>query len=60
LAVAILLTRALDLGVDGRATAGRPSGELGPILAEAAMLPAQDGVGRNNHQGLPPLGPDPG
>src|SRR6185369_8350236 len=34
-----------DLGIDAGATAGRPTRELGPILAEAAALPAQDGVG---------------
>jgi len=34
-----------DLGVDGRATAGGPAGDLGPMLAEAAALPPQDGVG---------------
>jgi len=49
-----------DLGVDGRAAGGGPAGELGPVLAEAAPLPPQDGVGRNDHEGLPPPGPDPG
>ena len=52
--------QSLDLGMDGRATSGRAARELAPVLAEAAMLPPQDGVGRNNHQGLPPRGPDPG
>src|SRR5437016_13649384 len=33
-----------DLGADGRATAGGPGGELGPVLAEATSLPPQDGV----------------
>ena len=31
-----------DLGIDARTTAGRPTREPGPILAEAAALPAQD------------------
>ena len=30
-----------DLGVDRRAAAGAPAGELGPVLAEAAPLPTQ-------------------
>jgi len=52
--------QSLDLAVDERATAGGPGGELGPILAGAATLPPQDGVGAHDHEGLPPLGPDPG
>jgi len=31
--------QSLDLSIDGRATPGRPAGELGPVLAEAASLP---------------------
>jgi hypothetical protein len=37
-----------DLGIDTGTTAGRPTREPGPILAEAAALPAQDGVGRDD------------
>jgi hypothetical protein len=48
------------LGVDGRAAPGGPAGELGPVLAEAATLPLQDGVGGHDHEGPPPPGPDPG
>jgi len=47
-----------DLGVDGRAPSGGSAGEPGPVLAEAAPLPPQDGVGGNDHEGLPPPGPD--
>ena len=50
----------LELGVDGRASGCGPAGELGPVLAEAAPLPAQDGVWGHDHEGLPPSGPDPG
>ena len=50
----------LDLGVDGRAAPGGPGGEPGPVSAEASPLPPQDGVGGNDHEGLPPPGPDPG
>jgi hypothetical protein len=49
-----------DLGVDGRATFARAAREFGPVFAEAAPLPAQDGVRRHDHEGLPPPGPDPG
>jgi hypothetical protein len=48
-----------DLGVDGRAAGGGPAGDLGPVRTEAALLPAQDGVGGDDH-GLSPAGPDPG
>jgi len=34
--------------VDGRAAGDGPAGELGPVLAEAAALPPQDGVGRHD------------
>ncbi len=44
--------------MDGRATSGRAARELAPVLAEAAPLPPQDGVGGDDHQGLPPPGPD--
>jgi len=50
--------QSLDLGMDGRATSGRAARELAPVLAEAAPLPAQDGVGGDDHEGLPPPGPD--
>ena len=49
-----------DLGADGRATAGGPGGELGPVLAEATSLPPQDGVRRHDHERPPPSGPDSG
>ena len=50
----------LDLGVDSRSTPGRPGGELGPVGAEAAPLPPQDGVRGHDQEGLPPSGPDSG
>ena len=49
-----------DLGIDGRAAAGGPTRELGPVLAEASALPSQDGVGRHDDQSPPPAGPDSG
>ena len=49
-----------DLGIDERAASGGPAREMGPILAEAAALPPQDGVGRQDDQSLPPAGPDSG
>src|SRR6266571_3547991 len=36
----------------------RPARELAPVVAEASPLPPQDGVGGNDHEGLPPPGPD--
>jgi hypothetical protein len=41
------------------AGASRPgaSGESGPVLAEAAPLPPQDSVGRNDDESLPPARP---
>src|SRR5437870_12262503 len=48
----------LDLSIDGWAASDGPSGELGPVLAEAAPLPPQNGVGGHDHEGLPPPGPD--
>jgi hypothetical protein len=35
----------LDLSIDGWAARDGPGGELGPVLAEAAPLPPQDGFG---------------
>ena len=52
--------QSFDLGMDGRAPSGGPAGELGPVLAEATPLPPQDGVGSDDHERLPPPGPDPG
>ena len=49
-----------DLGADGRATAGGPTRERGPVHAEAAPLPAQDGLGRHDHKGSSPSSPHPG
>ena len=50
----------LDRGVDARATAGRPAGELGPVLADAPPLPPQYGVWSTINEGRPPPSPDPG
>ncbi len=50
----------LDLGVDGRAAPGGRGGEPGPVFAEPAPLPTEDGVGGHDHEGLLPPGPDPG
>jgi len=50
----------LDLGIDGRATPGRPAGEPGPVLAEAMPLPSQDSGGSHDHEGLSPLSPNSG
>ena len=52
--------QSLDLGMDGRATSGRAARELGPVLAEAAPLPPQDGVWSHDHERPPPSGPDSG
>jgi hypothetical protein len=49
-----------DLGVDRRAATGGPAGELGPVLAEAPPLPPQNDVGSNDHERLPPPGPNLG
>jgi hypothetical protein len=49
-----------DLCVDGRTTSGGAARELGPVLAEAAPLPSEDGVRSHDHEGLPPPGPDLG
>jgi len=48
-----------NLVVDARA-AGGAAEELGPVLAETAPLPPQDGVGSHDHQGPFPPGPDSG
>jgi hypothetical protein len=50
----------LDLGVDRRSPSGGPGGELGPVLAEAAPLPPQDGVWSHDHERPPPSGPNSG
>ncbi len=44
--------QSLDLRGDGRATSGRAAREPGPVRAEAAPLPPQDGVGSHDHEGL--------
>jgi len=49
-----------DLGIDARTTSSRPTRELGPVFAEAAALPAQDGIGRDDDQHAPPASPDSG
>ena len=49
-----------DLGVDGRTARRGVPGELGPVLAETASLPPQNGVGGNDDEGLPPAGADLG
>jgi hypothetical protein len=49
-----------DFGVDGRPPPGGPGREPGPVLTEAAPLPAQHGVGGNDQKRLPPSGPDAG
>src|SRR5437667_816256 len=60
LAAAIRVTRAAISGLTGgRPRVGRPE-SLVPVLAETAPLPPQHGVGGNNHEGVPPPGPDPG
>jgi hypothetical protein len=50
----------LDLGMNAWAAPAGPAGARGPVLAEAAPLPPQHGVGGHDHEGLPPPGPDPG
>src|SRR6516164_545314 len=50
----------VDLGADGRAAPARPVRELGPVLAEAAPLPTENGAGGHDDEGLSPAGPDPG
>src|SRR5438093_9565530 len=49
----------LDLSIDGWAARDGPGGELGPVLAEAAPLPPQNGVGGHDDESLPPAGPHP-
>ena len=50
----------LQLGADGRAAPGGPAGACGPVLAEAATLPTQDGVRGDDDQRLLPASPQPG
>jgi hypothetical protein len=50
----------LDFGGDGRPAHCGPAGELGPVVAEASPLPAQHGVGSDDHEGFLPPGPQPG
>ena len=49
-----------DLGADAWPPDGGPSGEPGPVLPKALALPAENGVGGDDHERLPPLGPHPG
>ena len=49
-----------DFSVDRRAASGRPAGTRGPVLAETAPLPPQNGIGRHDDESLPPAGPDSG
>src|SRR5207244_6328118 len=49
-----------DLAAYARASRRGASGESGPVLAEAAALPSQDGVGGHDDESLPPAGPHPG
>jgi hypothetical protein len=49
----------LDLGADGRAAPGGPVGELRPVLAKAAPLPAQNGLGGSQSRGGASTGPRP-
>ena len=49
-----------DLGADGRAATSGLAGERGPVQAEAVPLPAQDGIGRHDHEGRSPLRSHPG
>src|SRR6266550_477273 len=48
-----------DLAAYARASRRGASGELGPVLAEAAPLPPQNGVGGHDDESLPPAGPHP-
>ena len=59
-AAAIFLIRTAISASRGRAPSGWAAREPGPVLAEAAALPAQDSVGRDDDQRLPPTGPDSG
>jgi ATPase family associated with various cellular activities (AAA) len=49
-----------DPGVDGRAASPGPAGEIGPVRAEPAPLPAQHGVWSHDDESRPPPGPYPG
>jgi hypothetical protein len=46
--------KSADLGADGRAATSRLAGALGPVQAEAAPPPTQDGIGRHDHEGRSP------
>ena len=56
---AIRLTRAAISALTGGRPTMRPAGARRPVLAEAAPLPPENGVGGHDYEGLPPLGPDP-
>jgi hypothetical protein len=49
----------LDRVVDGRAISVRPTGQPGPVLAEATSLPPQDGVRGHDREGPFPPRPHP-
>jgi len=49
-----------DLGADGRAAPSGLARELGPVQTEALLLPAQDGLGRHDHESRSPPRPQPG
>ena len=49
-----------DLGADAWAASAVPTRKVSPVLTEAAALPAQDGVGGDDDQRLPPAGPESG
>ncbi len=53
-------TRPLISALTGGRPSGAAAGEPRPILSKAAALPPQDGLRTHDHQGVPPLGPDPG
>ena len=57
---AIFLTRSAISAWRGRAPSVGKAREPGPVLAKPAALPAQDSVGRDDDQRLPPPGPDSG
>ena len=47
-----------DLGADGWAAASGPARKAGPVRAEAAPLPSEDGIRSHDSQRPPPPGPD--
>ena len=59
-AAAIFLIRATISALTGGRPASGPAGELSPVVAEAATLPSQDGVGRHDDERLPPAHPRSG